>query len=248
MSQNLRGSRIKTSKYFATVVLLLCAWPLAAAPALLRGSENPLRLDAALEQLPERESPWTLDQVRSEPLSGEFVSNTKATINHGFNTPPHWYRTTLRNDRPVESGERQWLLEFAYPLLDTIDVYVLRQDGRVEAMQTGDRREPDPAQLPHRNLVLPLRLDPGDEVQIYFRVQTESTHLINLWIWPPAKFAAYSSVESLWYGLYFGLMLGLALYNFFILLSVRDVAYVYHVLYILSMAALQLDLHGFSRQ
>ena len=223
------------------------AW---AAPSAVELEDRSgfLSLDAALEQLQEEGGPWNLQQVQAAPLTARFQQHEDRVINHGFNTPPYWYRTTLRNTRPVDSGDNLWILEFAYPLLDQIDLHIVRADGQVETRSTGDRRQPAADQIPHRNLVLPLRLQPGETVQIFLRVQTESTHLINLKVWSPEAFSVHTGSETLWYGIYFGLMLGLALYNFFILLSVRDLAYVYHVLYILSMVALQLDLHGFSRE
>ena len=244
------GKVVTLRRLMQAAALLMVSLPAMAQPLTvnLQARGGFTSVDASLQQLVEDSAEWTLDQAMAPAQAQRFKGSGQRIVNHGFNTPPYWYRVALHNARPAESGDNLWILEFAYPLLDQIDLHLVRADGRVETRLTGDRREPGADQIQHRNLVLPLRLAPGESVQMYLRVQTESTHLINLKLWSPEAFAVHAGLETLWYGIYFGLMLGLALYNFFILLSVRDLAYVYHVLYICSMAALQLDLHGFSRE
>ena len=231
-------------------VLLLCCLPSAvfAATASLTDDTAELLLDGSLEYYEESGPALTLEQVRAAPIADEFKPVMQTIVNRGFDITSVWYRIALRNELPLERKVNNWILEFGYPLIDAIDLYWVRSNGAVETTHAGDRRELAPGQIDHRKMVLPLQLAPGESVQLFLRVQTESTHLLNLRVQPPSAFVVKTGFENLWFGIYFGLMLGLALYNFFILLSVRDAAYVYHVLYILSMAALQLDLHGFSRQ
>ncbi|MEK6805447.1 MAG: 7TM diverse intracellular signaling domain-containing protein [Pseudomonadota bacterium] len=232
----------------AAFLLLMFPCVALASEAVITAADESVLLDSRLEYLAETRPPLTLEQVRSTALTDAFRPVTQKIINRGFDTTPVWYRVELRNQSSPAAGLNDWLLEFGYPLLDEIDLYVLRSDGQVESVRTGDRRPLAAGQLDHRKMVLPLRLASGERVQLYLRVHTESTHLLNLRLHRPSGFLEKTGFENLWFGIYFGLMLGLALYNFFILLSVRDLAYVYHVMYILSMSALQLDLHGFSRQ
>jgi two-component system, sensor histidine kinase LadS len=243
-----RAGAVRTCGWMAVLLLSATAVVHAQETAVVGVSRDAVELDGFLEQLAEKAGPWSIEQVISGPPDGSFKAASGKVVNHGFDPAPYWYRVRLHNQEAGPAGNGLWLLEFAYPLLDQIDLYVLRSNGLVDRYATGDRRLPDARQIEHRNLVLPLELAAGESATLYLRVQTESTHLLNLRLWAPAEFAVKTSSENLWFGVYFGLMLGLALYNFFILLAVRDVAYVYHVLYILSMAALQLDLHGFSRQ
>lgn len=232
------------------LILLLMGSPslALAAKAALVSTDQALLLDPYLEYYLEKGAPLSLEQVRALPSGESFVPVNQNIVNRGFDPTPVWYRMSLRNDLPAETGLEDWIFEFGYPLLDAIDLYVIHANGRIDKRLTGDRRPPADGQVDHRKPVLPLRLQPGETVELVLRIETESTHMINARIHAPSGFVTKTAFENLWFGIYFGLMLGLALYNFFILLSVRDVAYVYHVMYILAMSALQLDLHGFSYQ
>jgi PAS domain S-box-containing protein len=225
------------------LVLLAHAAPAAHALAPMAApsaAEGRVPLNAAMGELRDAAGAMTLADARA----ARFAPVPAAGANHGFTADVYWYRAAVRNPA-AEPG--RWLLEFAYPLLDRIDLHVVRADGRVEAVATGDRRARAPGQLFYRNVVLPLELGAGESAELYARVESESTFLVSMVLWEPEVFAHQARTETLWFGLFGGVMLAMALYNFFIMLTVRDVAYVWYIAYIATVTLLQLDIYGLTQ-
>ncbi|RLU02755.1 MAG: diguanylate cyclase [Ketobacter sp.] len=63
-----------------------------------------------------------------------------------------------------------------------------------------------------------------------------------------AEFNEQDKLELMWYGAYFGIMLVMFFYNFFIFVLVRDITYFYYLFYVISTTALQFTLTGASFQ
>src|SRR5262249_7383540 len=130
---------------------------------------------------------------------------------------------------------------------DAVDIYVARSN-QAWVIHTGDQRPPSPAQLAHHYYAVPLRIESGTDLTLYVRVFTEGSHEVPLFIWPAKEFDAKTQREGLGFVLFFGIMLIMAFYNFFVFLFVRDRAYLYYISTILSFTVLQLNLTGFMRQ
>lgn len=186
----------------------------------------------------------SLQDIESRDVG--FRPSRQPVINFGFTDDACWYRLRLRN----ESGnrlDRDWVLEVGYPVLDQIDFYVRHADGSLQTVLAGDRRLVSPQLVEHRNFALPVHIGSHEEVEVYLRVQTEGSHQVPLTLWSNDEFLRKTGRENVWFGLYYGILAAMALYNFFIFISVRDPAYVYYILYIATVSNLYLILNGFGR-
>ncbi|MEK6805445.1 MAG: response regulator [Pseudomonadota bacterium] len=203
------------------------------------------RLDGALELLKDETGQLSFEDVQTPEIAARFEANPKPAVNHGFTKHAYWYRLRLRND--AADSDPAHVLEIDYPPLDAIDIY-LTQNGTTRVIRTGDQRPTSAILLSHHNYAIPLSLAPGSELTLYLRVQTEGSHQVPLLIWSAKSFLAKTERENLAFGVFFGVMLIMALYNVFILLFVRDRAYIYYIGTLLFFSLMQLNLTGFMRQ
>src|SRR5262245_40786839 len=226
----------------------LCLLAIAAA-----GAQPPpglVILDVQTRELPLRQQ---LELVRDDSRMLEFDQlNSDAVVwrpaeddvvSHGYTTAAYWYRFTLRNDGG-SGANAEWVLEVDFSPLDFVDFYV-NQRGTVTHVPTGDQRPIAPGQLPHPTYAVPVRVAPGERVQVHLRVQTSTSHQVPLTLWAREEFLASSTRQSLGYGVFFGVMLVMAVYNLVVAFFVRDVAYLYYVANILSFALLQAAMSGY---
>jgi PAS domain S-box-containing protein len=226
---------------------------LGASPALA-AQPGVVVLTAETRELPLREQ-WELlrddsGAVTFEGLASDSIVFRPATatdnVSHGYTTAAYWYRVLLRNDGGP-GANAEWVLEVDFPPLDQVDVYVSR-GGTVAHVATGDQRPIAPEQLPYRTFAVPVRVAPGEGVQLHVRVQTSTSHLAPFKLWSRDAFLAAAARESLAYGAFFGIMLIMALYNIAIAAFVRDRAYLYYVGNILSFTGLQAAMAGYLYQ
>jgi PAS domain S-box-containing protein len=215
--------------------------PVQPGLALLGADTHQLPLRGQLELLRDDSGLVAFDGLVSDAVV--FRPAGAGAISHGYTTAAYWYRVTLRNDGPAGSNA-EWVLEVDWPPLDHVDFY-LGRGGAVTHVRTGDQEPFADGQLRFRAYAVPVRVAPGERVQLNLRVQTTTSHQVPLTLWSQREFLAHASHQGVGYGVFFGAMGLMALYNLGIMLFVRDRAYLYYVLNIVSFTLLQLNLSGY---
>lgn len=208
--------------------------------------QQAINLGAHAEILRDATQSLRLEDVSSPDFAEAFRPAEERIPNHGLTTDAFWYRVRVRAGHDDGSG-MDGVLEIQYPPLDQIDLHVVRAGGTVTTILSGDRRPQSPQQISHRNYAFPLRIDANETVTLYLRVQSEGSHQLPLILHTSREFLRKTATENLWFGLYYGIMAVMALYNLFVFLSVRDVAYLYYILYLASVSTLYFMLNGFAR-
>ncbi|MEQ9546935.1 MAG: EAL domain-containing protein [Marinobacter sp.] len=182
----------------------------------------------------------TLDQVlQQEPWQKK---HNDSVLNLGFTDQSAWLRISLTIPEPLS---RQWYLVIPYPLLEEVDLYVLRDKQlpviyHTNRQDTENRRE----QVHSYQVVLPLPRDLNGQLDMFLRAKSASSLQVPLELWREDHLLNRFSLESLYWGAYFGILCALVIYNLFLFLSLRDLAYGYYVLYIGSIGVLMLCISG----
>lgn len=226
-------------------LLAACAFAQGGQPLLL-GDAGRYDLNPSLSYLHDRTGELSLEdilqpaqQARFEPMRGSGPS-----ANFGMRTGAVWARVEVR----VPSGsDPDWLLELAYPPLDHVQLYTPRPDGW-ERQVGGDREPLSARQLVHRNHLFPVWLESGKVATIYLRMASEGVVAAPLRMWRAEALWRNDQSSYTVLALYFGLLIGLFLYNLLLYLSVRDPAYLVYVLFVGSMAIAQGALTGLGSQ
>jgi signal transduction histidine kinase len=184
-----------------------------------------------------------LEEVRG----AAFQQNSQDVPNLGFTSSALWLRFRL----PLElSLDEELLVEIRHPPLDRIELYVPvageEARTRYERRVVGDRLPWDVREVKDRHYVFRLKRAPRDSDHIYLRVTTTGNLLVPAYLWHPDLFAAHSRASELGFGLFYGLLLALILYNLMLFISVRDRLYLYYVLYGVSFSLWLLVFDGFA--
>jgi PAS domain S-box-containing protein len=93
-----------------------------------------------------------------------------------------------------------------------------------------------------------VALQPGTPATIYLQVQSEGSVTVPATLWQPAALWEHDQAAYGAFGLYFGLLIGLFMYNLLLFVSVRDKVYLVYVLYVAGMALFQVTLTGLGNQ
>ena len=167
----------------------------------------------------------------------------------GFTTAAIWVRISVKNPGP---RTRQLYLELSYPLIDKIDLFVddgtKSKTGELTGRKYGDHLPFKKRDILYRNFVFPLKFEPGQARQIYLRLESGSALNMPLAFWDPISFTEKLDLEQIALGVYYGIMAAMALYNLFLLFSVRDLSYFYYVHYIVGSTLFTLCLNGVAFQ
>jgi diguanylate cyclase (GGDEF)-like protein len=162
-------------------------------------------------------------------------------INFGYSPSAWWLRIELEAE---PAARRDWLLEVAFPTLDSVDYF----GPGGEHLVAGDRLPFAARPLAHRNFVFPVQLNEAGAGTVWLRIASEGTLTVPLRLWQAEAFWQDSLNAYALLFVYFGMLLALALYNLLLWFSLRDPNYLTYVLFAASMAVGQLSLNGLGNQ
>ncbi len=222
------------------MLLLLCG-PLAATPAIiLEDADTVYTLKGRCDIFIDREGKLGIREVSSPPLDDLFRPLDTENSNFGYTPAAYWLRFTFK-----QTGEPDvlWLLQADYPLLDRVEFYV--PDGKGSFLvRKGGRLYPfEEREYRHRRVVFSLPDERGTYT-CYIRIRTAEAMVLDFTILSEHTFAREGSREQYALGIFYGILLAMALYNLFVFIVVRDRSYLYYVLYIASIGIFLLIENG----
>jgi signal transduction histidine kinase len=229
------------------LLTVLCAVA-ALQPACAAGGEVELTdksesyiLSGQLDYLEDRDGRLSIEAVMSGIQDQPFRHVENAVANFSFTTSAYWFRLELRN---VSSTGTDWFLESQYPLLDYIDAHVVYPGHRIVSFQSGDMRPFSQRGLKHRDVMFPLHLAQGESLTIYLRAESSGSLQVPMKLWSPQALLDKDHDEQLLLGLYYGILIGMFLYNLMIFVSIRDPSYLHYLHYLGGFLLLQMTLNG----
>lgn len=183
------------------------------------------------------ENKITKKNLKWQHIAGE-------TCNFGYTPDTFWFRFKVIN---TTKKAINWYLEIAYPMLDSVTLYVPNEKGGFDEKNSGDYIAFSRREVRDRNPIFPLAENPGSRTY-YFKVKTTSVVSFATigWSHIESRNSITRDYAVLW--IYYGIMIIMVLYNLFIFMTVRDISYLYYVLFIASLILLQLILNGFAFQ
>jgi serine phosphatase RsbU (regulator of sigma subunit) len=135
----------------------------------------------------------------------------------------------------------------SYPALDTLEVYQQIQ-GKWQRKLYSDNQKFDLRDYQYHNYIIPLHLPDTQVHSIYLRACNGGSLTVPMEVVEQKTFSEKIAVEEIGYGLYYGIMLAMVLYNLFIYFSLRDNSYIYYILSIISVSIFMGNVTGYTFQ
>lgn len=181
-----------------------------------------------------------IDDILAKPTIYKFVPSDVRIPNFGYTSSAIWFRL-----EPLkEDYNHELMLVINYPPLDCIQVFYPDVNSEYNVKTTGDLYPFSQRDVLHRNYI--FKLPAAGNQPIFIRIKSESQIQLPVNLWQSSAFYAHDRIESIIFGIYFGILMIMALYNLFIYLSTRETAYAFYVLYVVSMFFFQLSQSGFA--
>lgn len=234
---------------FASRLLLALLWLLAAGatmatPLPLTGPNAGMPLAPHLRLLHDASGELGLDQALQRLAAGDFTADPRGQANHGFLPGALWFHFEVENRSDVQD----WLLVVEYTLVDRLRLYRIDGGRREPVWEGGDRLPFAARSVPMRYFNTRIHLAPGERASFLLEARSESSMQVPL-VWADeASYLAAQQPASFGLGLYFGVLLALAAYNFILFCSVRDRNFLHYVVYVLCVGLMLLCLSGIAFQ
>ena len=162
----------------------------------------------------------------------------------GVSSSTFWVKFTVTN----ATNESLLLLELSQPTMEEVCLYSQQPDGRFSEDRSGIRMAFSSRKYNNQNYLFDLNIPKGSSVTYFLKVKSSDQMMIPLSIGTPKKMLEFVSLKDMLFGVFFGLMMVMILYNLFVYFSVRDSSYIYYVVYILLVCLLQTTLQGYAHR
>ncbi len=175
-------------------------------------------------------------QNRSDflPIQDEFV-------NFGFVTGNLWLK--LPNSKSLPHLEN-YLLFLNAQNIDSIQIFYQTNSGEWKEDSSGHIVPMSKRFFPHRNFIFQLK-DIGTESPIYLKVNSDISIQFSIRLIQEESLQKEDYTKQWIYGLFFGSLFLIFLYNIAVSFFVRDINYFYYLGYVLTFGLGQLSLLGF---
>lgn len=207
--------------------------------------EGRLSLGTSLDYLIDPNNTKNIQSIMQKNATLHWQKQQAQEPNFGFNPAAHWFRVKLQNN---SDQDVQRLIELSYALLDYVDFYLVQNGQIVKQVKTGDQRDMQQRAIHHRHFLLPVDLPAQSETLLIMRIQTTGSLQLPLTLWDLSEFFKHDQLVFSFQIMFVGIMLGLALYNFLLFITTRDVSYFWYVASVSAITGLILCLYGIPAQ
>jgi serine phosphatase RsbU (regulator of sigma subunit) len=230
---------------FAIVVMIvLSSLQAFAGTVVLDDTNDTYDTTPYISILEDTTSLLSVEDIIKHGLLTKFKDNTRKGINKGYSDSSWWFYFSVHNI----SSHTHWLVDLSFPTMDYFEFYSVNEKGITCIAKEGDVFPFYHRKIALNNFILPLTLGYNEKAHYLIRVKTTSEVII------PLKIRTYSSLlensikeyGGLWF--YFGIMIAMFLYNLFLLITLRDISYLYYILYVLFSALSNISFNGLAYQ
>ena len=177
-----------------------------------------------------------------------FTSLKKPLDILDFNTSRWFVRFSANN--PKETEQLNVILETARPITSRVDLYEVQANGTAILIgKSGNERSFSEKSYKHRKNIFPIELTTSEKKEFILVMESDG-ELINfpLIFWEVEKFHQADYKHQFFHGFYFGILALVVFIFFFFYLLLREISFLYYILYVAFQFLLQFSLEGFSSQ
>ncbi|MHA7878698.1 MAG: hybrid sensor histidine kinase/response regulator [Saccharospirillum sp.] len=232
------GKRLKL-----LILLSMMGLVQAAETADLIG-EEPLRLGSHIEILEDPSGQLSPFDIQQPELADRWQANPQSRVNLGYSGTVVWLRFQLD---AAQSIHKEWDLVIANPLLDYLDLYQIFEASGPRLIYRGGMSRPfNSRSQNHRYFIVPVSV--YQPTTYLMRLESSPLTPSTITAYPSNQFWTPLQQADIVNWLFYGMILAMVFYNLFLFSTVRDLSYLYYVLFILSFGALHLSLDGYLYQ
>lgn len=204
---------------------------------LQRGVLTPT--EGSISYLEDIQGSFNLEEIKGE----QFTPYTKErSVNFGFTRSVYWFKINLHTS---SSTDTHWWMKIDYPLLESIDMYLLQPDGQIIKHQRMGTSQPFSSRdIGSHYFISELPLNNVSDATLYLRLKTQSSMQLPLSIFSSESLMEELEKNNIFGGIYYGIFFIVLLYNAVLFIYTMDKNYLRYILFLVSFILWQLSFDG----
>ena len=206
----------------------------------------PVALSPYLSIFADSSQKLRIQDIRDMPEE-QWQKGFIGTANFGFTDSAYWVRVRFNN---TATSPQYVKLEQAYPLMDEVTFFTPQpslEDSAITdytSLQTGDSLPFETRGILHRNFVFDITVPPSTLQTYYVRFHSRDTVEINFKLWNELSFSTFDHNAQLMYGIFYGAIFVLIIFNLSIYFALQYQSYLYYVATLIAFTLVEASLNG----
>jgi serine phosphatase RsbU (regulator of sigma subunit) len=206
-------------------------------------TELPSRITSSITTWEDTSNRLSISEILKESPSLAFSKNGSDYFNFGFTKSTHWFQYTIDKNLLSESKEHFFIIRAHN--IDLIVFYFPKSDGSFSEKKVGHLIPMSEREFPHRNYIVSIPKESYGS-SFYFKIKTDISLQFAADFITEEQIRKSDYLEQWIYGLFFGSLAIILIYNLAIAFFVRDKNYLYYLGYVFFFGLGQMSLLGFS--
>ncbi len=189
------------------------------------------KLDKYIGILKDKEHKLNIREIAAPAMQSKFVYYRKESLNLGFSSSVFWLKLKVIDSLGTEN---KWMLINNYPPLEDIQCFIKNEDGSYTEIRSGMIEPASKRVIKVNNFVTELPIKKYKLNTFYIRIISGSPILLSFSLLTNAEYINSNIETFFFYGVLFGILLLIIIYNSFLYFSIQDSSYLFYVLYVAS--------------
>ena len=187
--------------------------------------------------------------ISSPAGADKFQPYQQNALSLGISKSTFWIRFMLPLADP-QAIDAKRLLQLGNPNISKIDLYIPVHDDKKSAdiiyreKHVGAASASTPRDIWDADWIFPIPRHYANGQYVYLQLKSISTLRLPVQVWQENAFLQEAFLKNIGYGIFYGVLIAMFLYNLFIVFVLRDKTYLFYVLYLFFMFIYQFDVHG----
>ncbi len=178
----------------------------------------------------------TFNQIRQV----KFTKSSKTSLNSGYSNSKFWYKIKLKS-----LAKSRWIFNISGTLVDQIGFYEIFKNGDIKHRVSGDFYPFSNREIKAPTFSFYMNFQEIEERDLIISIKSNDTKQFSFLVRSEAYFnSAIYEIMFRWF-FYFGMLFMMVVYNLLLFSSLRDITYLYYVLYIACFAMMQFAIFGY---
>jgi len=244
---------LKRTFHFITLVLILQIINVSAysqntetTVIKLEDGVSHVRVNSLIDFYVDTASTYSIEEISSNEMQNRFQRITDEHIIYDYLDANIWLRVTIKNLQNIHYNS--WYFESWGFDIKKITFYYPNPDGSFSPLSAGFAYPFFDRHINHKNFNYALNIRPQEERTYYLKINRNYNHQFSFHVRTDERFLSHSLYEYFLLGIYYGVLVLILIFNFYLFFKLRDKLYLYFLCLILACIWFSLGRDGLGFQ
>ncbi|HRX49696.1 MAG TPA: 7TM diverse intracellular signaling domain-containing protein, partial [Spirochaetota bacterium] len=213
----------------------------ALTPVIIDENTESVSLGKYMEILEDPTGELTIDDVTKPEMQGRWFQSKWDEPNFGYSKSTYWIKIRLNNNTNIL---KTYILDINYHPIRNVEYYKIFNSQIIQKEITGLNYKSSQKEIKYSGYSFSINIESNTEYFVYMRFYGSNTMQFPINLESSKNFFEKKNKDTLITGLLLGFLIVMALFNFFVFLSIKDISYLYYIIYIIGIMLSEMTFKG----